>query len=122
VTVARNLELVSMSDWYPFKNGESIGQTGSESGKILRDEEHGDGARVTLGHVRNNRFTITCGIYGWMVHTRFFDSETAALMGFDETKEGLGKILALIPLEEEGDDERMNIVTCAIADLVDRCE
>jgi hypothetical protein len=109
-----------MSDWYSFKEGESIGQIGSEGGKILCDEEHGDGARITLEHVRNNRFTITCGIYGWMVHTRFFSSEVAAQIGFDETKDELSKILALIPPEDEGDDGSLNAAKIAIADFVER--
>jgi hypothetical protein len=109
-----------MSDWYPFKNGESIESTGSEGGKILRDEEHSDGARVTLEQVRDDRWTITCGIYGWMVHTRFFLSEASAEIGFDETECELGKILALIPLEDEADDERMRIAQDAIAEFVEQ--
>lgn len=111
-----------MSDWYPFKNGESIEPTGSESGRILRDEEHSDGARVTLEQVRDDRWTITCGIYGWMVHTRFFLSEASAEIGFDETESELGKILALIPLEDEADDERMRIAQDAIAEFVEQYE
>lgn len=108
-----------MSDWYPFKNGESIESTGSEGRKILRDEEHSDGARVTLEQVRDDRWTITCGIYGWMVHTRFFLSEASSEIGFDETERELGKILALIPLEDEADDERMRIAQDAIAEFVE---
>jgi hypothetical protein len=111
-----------MSDWYSFNDGESIEQIGSEGGKILRDEEHSDGARVTLEFVRSNRFTITCGIYGWMVHTRFFDSETAGLVGFDETKDELGKILALIPMEDDATDENMHIAGNALSDFVERCQ
>lgn len=111
-----------MSDWYVFKNGELIGQSGSESGRIFRDDEHGDGARVTLEQGPHNRFAITCGIYGWMVHTRFFDSETAALMGFDETKEELGKVLALIPLQDAANNENMRVAENAIAAFVERCK
>ena len=110
-----------MSDWYPFKSGESIGQTGSESGKILRDDEHGDGARVTLEHISNNRFTITCGIYGWMVHTRFFGSEANAQIGFNETKRELANILAMIPIEDEANDENMRVAQDTIDDFVERC-
>lgn len=120
--VRRGPELVSMSDWYPFKNDESIGQTGSERGKILCDEEHVDGARVTLERVRDDQFTITCGIYGWMVHTRFFSSEVDGLIGFHETKNELARILVLLPVEGDADNERMNIAELAIADFVERCE
>ncbi len=110
-----------MSDWYPFKRGESIGQTGSEPGQILRDEEHADGARATLEHVRDDRFTITCGIYGWMVHTRFFDSEASAQIGFNETKCELANILAMIPIEDEANDNNMRVAQDAIDDFVERC-
>ena len=111
-----------MSNWYFFKNGESIGQTGSESGRILRDDEHVDGARVTLEQVRNNRFTITCGIYGWMMHTRFFDSEANGQIGFEETKDELDKIIALIPTEDEANDENIRAAENAVSDFVERCQ
>ncbi|MGH9933088.1 MAG: hypothetical protein ACREA9_28220 [Pyrinomonadaceae bacterium] len=111
-----------MSDWYPFKSGDSIGQAGSEGGKILCDEEHADGARVTLEHVRDSRFTVTGGIYGWLVHTRFFNSEPTARIGFDETEDELSKILALIPIENEADDDKLELAKVAIADFVERCE
>ncbi len=111
-----------MSDWCSFNDGGSIGQIGSEGGRILGDEEHSGGARVTLEYVRNNRFTITCGIYGWMVHTRFFDSECAARMGFNETKNELAKILVLIPIEDEANDENVRVSQDAIHDFVERCQ
>lgn len=112
------VKLLSMSDWYPFEHRESIGETGSEGGKILRDEEHSDGARVTLEQVKDDRWPITCGIYGWMVHTRFF-LEANAQTGFNETERELGKILALIPLENEANDERMRVVQDAIGTFVE---
>jgi hypothetical protein len=69
-------------DWYTFDDGKTIGTLGSENGKILRDEEHSRGMRITLEHVmRLNRiapFAITCGIYGGMFHTRFFSDEPKA--------------------------------------------
>jgi hypothetical protein len=106
-----------MSDWYSFNDGASIGDTGSENGKILRDMEHSSGARVTLEKVRDDCWTITCGIYGWMVHTQFFPSEASAEIGFDKTERELGKILALIPLEDEADDEQLRITQDAIAEF-----
>jgi len=108
-----------MSDWYSFNDGGSIGQIGSEGERILDDEENSDGARVTVEQVSDDRWTITCGIYGWMVHTRFFPSETSAEIGFIETKRELGKILALMPPEDEADDARMLIVQDAIATFVE---
>lgn len=58
--------------------------------------------------------------YLWLdgSHAVFF-SEASAEIGFDETERELGKMLALIPLEDEADDERMRIAQDAIAELVE---
>jgi hypothetical protein len=57
--------------WHSFENGGTLGQAGSEEGTILRDEEHPLGARISLERdCRVAPFAITCGIYGWMLHTR----------------------------------------------------
>lgn len=59
--------------WIRFDEGKSIGQIGSEGGKILKDEENTFGARVTLeGKGDIAPFSITIGIYGVMFHTEFF--------------------------------------------------
>jgi hypothetical protein len=82
--------------WKSFDSGSSIGSRGSENGLIVRDEEHEDGARITLeqgGDIAP--FSITCGIYGSMVHTRFFASESEARAEFDLMKSGLAEILSL---------------------------
>jgi hypothetical protein len=88
--------------WYPFKAGTTLGETGSEDGIILRDEEYSSGARITLerdvGHFAP--FAITCGIYGWMVHTRFFTTEQEANEAFEAMKAALARIVGLIPLRD----------------------
>lgn len=85
--------------WYQFKDGKSIGQRGSEKGVIVRDEEHVDGARITLERDGVTApLTITCGIYGWMVHTRFFGAESVAQTDFENMKVELSKIIGIIPL------------------------
>ena len=67
------------SGWYPFDKGVTVGQEGSEDGVILRDEEHPCEARITLERrVTAAPFAITCGIYGCMLHTRFFSIESEA--------------------------------------------
>ena len=56
---------------------------------IVADEEHEAGARITLerGPGRTPApFTITCGVYGWMVHTRFFAIELEARADYDAMK------------------------------------
>ena len=80
--------------WYPYSNGSTLGQKGSELGIILRDEEHPNEARITLerdGSVAP--FAITCGIYGCMMHTRFFGNESEACAQYDQMKAALAELL-----------------------------
>ena len=80
--------------WQPFNNGMTLGLKGSESGETIRDEEHVQGARITLEQNANIApFTITCGIYGWMVHTRFFATEDEAVAEYDKMKASLSEIV-----------------------------
>lgn len=61
--------------WYPFDNGRTLGQPGSENGVTIYDEEHEAGARITLekdGAIAP--YSITMGIYGAMFHTHFMGS------------------------------------------------
>ena len=84
--------------WVPFNNGATIGQRGSENGVILSDDEHELGARISLERGTDIApFAITCGIYGWMFHTRFFGSEAEGSTEFDRMKEALAAILTMIP-------------------------
>ena len=107
--------------WQPFGNGGSLGQRGSENGIILRDEEHPDGARIALERDGYCPFAITCGLYGWMVHTRFFSTEAAARQAFEEMKGELADILGLIPLEGGPESEgQVSAVIKAISDFVEK--
>ncbi len=90
----------SIEMWQAFQSGSTIGTSGSESGAIVRDDEHQLGARITLeSSAAIAPFAITCGIYGWMFHTRFFSSEAEAILAFDEMKADLDRILNLIPAD-----------------------
>ena len=97
--------------WMPFRGGATLGQMGSEAGVILRDEEHVESARITLERPEPRkpfgqpvvRYAITCGIYGWMVHTRFFAEEDDAIRAYDEMKPELVKIAEALPEIEEDD-------------------
>ncbi len=94
--------------WHAYRDGSTIGTGGSEDGRILRDEEHDDGARVTLEAVSLSHrapFAITCGVYGAMVHTCFFGSETAAQQTFEEIKLELVKVLDALPERDDPDAE-----------------
>lgn len=90
--------------WNPYDSGSTVGEQGSEHGVILLDDEHRAGARITLE--RDCRptipFAITCGIYGLLVHTRFFDEEIAARTQFDEMKHDLAVLVEQMPDCEDG--------------------
>ena len=80
--------------WHPLESGATLGQPGSEQGIILRDEEHVLGARITLERATIVApFAITCGIYGWMLHTRFFASEGEADAQYEQMKDALSALL-----------------------------
>lgn len=66
-----------MSNWLAYDNGHSVGCVGAEGGVILRDEEIEAGARLTLKR-GSNYVSVSCCIYGWMDHTRFFGTVTEA--------------------------------------------
>ena len=55
---------------------ENLGQTGSEGGRILKDEEYREQCRITLERCKAYD-AITCGVYGDMVHTAFADPAQA---------------------------------------------
>lgn len=110
------------SMWSLFDSGGSIGEQGSENGIIIRDGEHVDGARITLerdGWIAP--FSITCGIYGWMVHTRYFSREDEAQQEFDKMQVSLDEILSLIPLlEDPALDAKMEAAKEAVSDFVEQ--
>jgi hypothetical protein len=91
---------MSDDEWRSVRDGETLGEPGSEDGVIVADDEHPAGARITIE--RDGRiapFAITCGVYGWMVHTRFFSEEQSARDAMRVMKEALGA-LALDPSPE----------------------
>ncbi len=94
------MTVIIATDWYPFDDGTTLGQAGSEGGVILRGEEHSLGARITLeqgGAIAP--FSITCGVYGLLMHTRFLGSQAEGEREYDATKTGLVKVA-----EAEGKD------------------
>jgi hypothetical protein len=108
--------------WESFDGGVTINQIGSEDGSIALDEEHVDGARITLergcGHAP---FAITCGVYGWMFHTRYFGTESEATAEYHRMKDGLAEILEVIPRTDDPDvDAKRRIVGDAIGSFVER--
>lgn len=109
-------------NWHPFDEGRSLGQHGPEGGIILEDEEHIDGARITLERGGSTApYAVTCAISGWLVHTRFFSNEEDARRGFEEMKPGLTTMLSLIPNRDDSDIEsKMADISTAIRDFIKR--
>ena len=107
--------------WRQFDNGRTIGQTGSEDGVILYDEEHATGARITLERDCSHGvpFAVTCGIYGWFFHTRLLGSEAEA--EWPAMLDGLTAILNTIPSAVESEAEaKMMVVSESIKGFVAR--
>ena len=115
-----------MMPWTPFHNGQSIGTPGPENGRISRDDEHVLGARITLQQSEPNVFArtapcaLTCGIYGWMFHTRFFGNAAAATRDSDQMKNALDAILRIIPTKDEATPEKTSAVCTAVEEFVKR--
>ena len=82
-------------------------------GRGLRDEEHSQGARITLEcDVDEAPYRITCGIYGWMLHTRFFSTDDEAEEAYAAMKVDLDLIVRAIPLKSDPEvDAKSNAVS-----------
>lgn len=89
---------------------------------IVRDDEYGGESRITLerdGAI--SPFAITCGVYGWMVHTRFFGTLDEAESEYARMQPELAAIVEMIPLTTDPDfDEKMDDVVRAIGGFVER--
>ena len=81
---------------------------GSEGGTIIVDEEHDDyGARITLeANTKTAQAAITCGLYGWMVHTRLFGTLDVALREYEAMKIDLAIVGSLIPKANDTEVEQ----------------
>lgn len=97
--------------WTAFEAGATLGRQGSENGEILRDEEHSEGARITLERGSHAPYAITCGIYGSVAHTAFAASESEASTKYETMKQ------RLVELINEQDEERY---LDGVRDFVDR--
>ncbi len=116
--------------WRPFRAGATVGEIGSEAGVILRDEEHVGGARITLERAETRRlfrrpvirYAITCGIYGWMVHTRFFTTEEMAVQAYQAMKPELARISEGLPEVTPTDSDLDEKIASVASDLSDFTE
>lgn len=90
------------SIWQPYNDNQTLGTEGSESGLIERDEIYNDAARITLevnGQIAP--YAITCGIFGWMVHTHLISQPEVAEQDFEAMKQALSRIVTALQNEDE---------------------
>lgn len=93
------------NEWVEFDGRSTIGLRGSEEGTTIKDEEHPLGARITLERdTRTSPYSITCGIYGWIVHTRFFGSGLEASQSYEEMKLAITEILSTSAAQSDEDN------------------
>jgi hypothetical protein len=89
------------TSWQPYAGGSTLGMQGSEGGTISWDEAYADQLRLTLEEDESRSFyAITCGIAGWLVHTRFFGSATEAYAAFEEMRPALVELWSRLPASE----------------------
>ena len=109
----------SVGSWIEFDAGCTVGLVGSEGGTILLDHEHTDGARITLErNARSAPFAITCGVYGWMIHTRFFASDVEARREYDTMKIALSELAQQLSQQDADDAPTFGAKECS--NFVDR--
>jgi hypothetical protein len=108
--------------WHPFDKGSTTGTRGSEEGTIGLDDEHDFGGRITLDRgAKIAPFAIICGIYGWMMHTRYFANEEDAGRAAGAMKEALDEILqSIFAREDAAKDAKIKSVCDAFEAFVGR--
>lgn len=85
-------------------DGDSLGTAGEDGGIIVADFAHDLGARMTLEALGDGTsFAMTCGIYGWFFHTRFFDSRETADRASADMQAALDVILQTYPEKDDPD-------------------
>ena len=104
--------------WRMIAGGTTIGGEGSDNGTILRDEEFCQRARITLEKEgKHAPFFISCGIYGWVFHTRDFSSLPEASGEYERMKAALSGILAY-PADGPSADAEYTSFAAAIAEFI----
>ncbi|HEY2660306.1 MAG TPA: hypothetical protein VGI79_11315 [Caulobacteraceae bacterium] len=95
-------------NWTAFDDGKSLGHRGCENGVIIADEEHLDGARISLERETGSAsFAITCGVYDWMVHTRFFGTEGEGRRKYEAMKVDLAQLASAQPTSGQSASSKM---------------
>ena len=94
---------------------------GSDGGLILTDEEYQASARITLeSYGDESSCGITCGIYGWMMHTCRFPTIGEGQKAYHAMKRDLAVIVGMIPNRSDPElDAKCDLAIAAISRFVD---
>lgn len=84
-----------MSKWTTYRQGSSIGTLSAEGDLILYDQEHADGARITLKRGKEY-ISVSINLYGWMDHTRFFNANLDAQREYRAMRSAMESLLKII--------------------------
>lgn len=103
--------------WIQVNNGATVGTAGTE-GEIVQDHYLPGEAHTTLERA-TDRYALTVGIFGWMVHTIFLAEEESEGL-YAEVQTELQRIVALIPDEDDATDETIAAVTDEITQFTER--
>lgn len=105
ITTARALEILAVSAmdpqwlgqgaWTPAEGGSTIGTPGPDGGTVELDDEYEGRARITLARGESGGCSITCGVDGLFVHTRFLPNAAEGPAALPAMKEALGVIADL---------------------------
>ena len=86
---------------------ETIGEIGSESGKIIYDVENVNGARITIEKETDIApFAVTLGVYGIMFHTDFYSTESEARNFVFESMKKIEKLFKHLEIPENQQDDK----------------
>lgn len=88
--------------WEQYEKGKNINTIGPEQGIIIKDEEFNKCCRITIEKCEKY-YAITCGIYGFMVHTAFVD-EKNYITKYNDMKLELQEFLDKETSEKEYDN------------------
>ena len=65
--------------------------------------------------------SVTCGLYGWMVHTRHFPDLETARAAFEAMKPELSQLVVMVPMSADPDCEpKKEALIRAITAFVDK--
>lgn len=95
--------------WQNFDSGKTMGSVNSDGSIIIYDEEHTNGARLTIEKGGTTApFEIVFGIYDVMFHTHFEPSEEDAMRYVAHIKTIIERALAHVHMPEDYQDNAWN--------------